>query len=103
VTRAVGGGQGVVVPVPDRPADLGFQQFQCRVTLGVAVLAVAAAYAIAHSRFGWARAAIRDNEDVAEQLGVATFRWKMAAIAACGFIGGLSGGTWTLADRKRGV
>ncbi|MFS8523134.1 MAG: hypothetical protein FWJ87_17535, partial [Micromonosporaceae bacterium] len=96
VTRAIDGGQGIVVPVPDRPADLGFQQFQYLVTLVVAVLAVAAAYAIAHSRFGWALAAIRDNEDVAEQVGVATFRWKMAAIATCGFIGGLSGATWTL-------
>src|SRR5690606_2712518 len=41
-------------------------------------------------------AAIRDHEDVAEGLGVATFRWKMAAIAATGALGGLAGSAWAL-------
>jgi branched-chain amino acid transport system permease protein len=96
LTRAIDGGQGIVVPVPELPGDLRFQEFHYLVTLVVAVGAVAVAYGILHSRFGWALFAIHDNEDVAEQLGVATFRWKMLAIAATGFIGGLGGGAWAL-------
>ncbi len=46
------------------------------------VAAVAVALAMQHSRFGWALAAIRDAEDVAEGLGVATFRYKMLAICS---------------------
>jgi branched-chain amino acid transport system permease protein len=96
LTRAVDGGQGVVVPVPDLPGTLSFREFHYLITLAVAVGAVAVAYAILHSRFGWALAAIHDNEDVAEQLGVATYRWKMLAIATTGFIGGLGGAPWAL-------
>jgi branched-chain amino acid transport system permease protein len=96
LTRAIDGGQGIVVPVPEAPGGLRFQQFHYLIVLTVAVGAVAAAYAIQHSRFGWALAAIHDNEDVAEQMGVATFRWKMLAIATTGFIGGLGGGAWAL-------
>ena len=92
----VDGGQGILVPVPELPEPLRFQEFLYLVMLVVAVAAVAGGYAIWHSRFGWALAAIRDNEDVAEGLGVATFRWKMAAIAVTGLIGGVAGGAWAL-------
>jgi branched-chain amino acid transport system permease protein len=96
LTSAIDGGQGVSVPVPELPEPLGFQQFLYLVMLVIAIVAVAAAYAIQHSRFGWALAAIRDNEDVAEALGVATFRWKMLAIAVTGAIGGVAGSAWAL-------
>ena len=96
VTREIDGGQGVVMPVPDLPPGLEFQQFYYLVTLVVAVGAVATGYAILHSRFGWALSAIHDNEDVAEQIGVATFRWKMLAIGTTGLIGGVSGAIWGL-------
>jgi branched-chain amino acid transport system permease protein len=96
LTRYIDGGQGLVVPIPDLPGRLVFQEFHFLVTLTVATIAVAAAFAILHSRFGWALKAIHDNEDVAEQLGVATFRWKMLAIAITGFIGGLGGSAWAL-------
>jgi branched-chain amino acid transport system permease protein len=96
LSRAIDGGQGVLVPVPEIPEALVFQEFLYLVTLVIAVVAVAGAYAIHHSRFGWALAAIRDNEDVAEGLGVATFRWKMLAIAATGAIGGVAGSGWAL-------
>jgi branched-chain amino acid transport system permease protein len=90
------GGQGILVPVPELPESLRFQEFLYLVTAVVAVAAVAGGYAIWHSRFGWALAAIRDSEDVAEALGVATFRWKMAAIAVTGLIGGVAGSAWAL-------
>lgn len=92
----IDGGQGILVPVPEVPEPLQFQEFLYLVMLVVAVAAVAGGYAILHSRFGWALAAIRDNEDVAEGLGVATFRWKMVAIAVTGLIGGLAGSAWAL-------
>ncbi len=96
LTSQIDGGQGVAVPVPDVPEPLVFQQLLYLVMLVIAISAVAAAYAIQNSRFGWALAAIRDNEDVAEALGVATFRWKMFAIAVTGAIGGVAGSAWAL-------
>ena len=59
--------------------------------LGVATLAVGVALAIHGSRLGRGLAAIHDDEDVAEVLGVPTFRYKMLAIVLCGCIGGLGG------------
>src|SRR5690606_18491949 len=96
LTRAIDGGAGVLVEVPELPGELRFQEFLYLVMLVIAVLAVATAYFIQHSRFGWALAAIRDHEDVAEGLGVATFWWKMAAIATTGALGGMAGSVWAL-------
>lgn len=97
VNSEIDGGQGVVVPVAEYPDWLAqFQDFLYLLNLIVAVLAVAAAFAIQHSRFGWALASIRDAEDVAETLGVATFRYKMMAIAVTGLIGGAAGSLFAL-------
>jgi len=88
----VDGGQGIALSVPAYPAWLGeFQALIYRLGLAVAALAVIAAFLIQHSRFGWGLFAIRDEEDVAEELGVPTFRYKMFAITISGFLGGLSG------------
>jgi branched-chain amino acid transport system permease protein len=92
----IDGGQGVLVPVPDVPDALQFQQFLYFVMLAIAGAGLLVAFAISHSRFGWALAAIRDNEDVAERLGVATLWWKMAAITTTGALGGLAGSAWAL-------
>jgi branched-chain amino acid transport system permease protein len=93
----IDGGQGIIVTVPPFPAQLGlFQDFLYLVSLLLAGAAVWAAYAIQHSRFGWALSSIRDAEDVAEGLGVATFRYKMLAIMASGVIGGLGGSIYAL-------
>jgi branched-chain amino acid transport system permease protein len=80
----IDGGQGLLVPVPELPGELRFQEFLFLVTLVIATVA------------GWALAAIRDNEQVAETLGVATFRWKMLAIGVTGAIGGVAGSAWAL-------
>ncbi|TDD67615.1 ATP-binding cassette domain-containing protein [Jiangella aurantiaca] len=97
VNSEIDGGQGVVVPVPEFPEWMGqFQDFLYLLNLLVAVVAVAAAFAIQHTRFGWALASIRDAEDVAEGLGVATFRYKMLAIAVTGLIGGAAGSLFAL-------
>ena len=96
-SRAIDGGQGIPLPVPSFPAQLGlFQDFLYLVGLLVAAGAVWTAFAIAHSRFGWALAAIRDAEEVAEGLGVATFRYKLLALVASAVIGGVGGSVFAL-------
>jgi branched-chain amino acid transport system permease protein len=96
-SRAIDGGQGIPLPVPTFPAQIGlFQDFLYLVGLLVAVGAVWTAFAIAHSRFGWALAAIRDAEDVAEGLGVATFQYKLLALVASAVIGGVGGSVFAL-------
>jgi branched-chain amino acid transport system ATP-binding protein/branched-chain amino acid transport system permease protein len=92
VSTWVDGGQGIAIPVPDYPDFLGsFQEMIYRLALVVAALAVIVAYLIYRSRTGAGLFAIRDEENVAEELGVPTFRFKMLAITVSGFLGGLSG------------
>lgn len=96
-SRAIDGGQGIPLPVPSFPAQIGlFQDFLYLVGLLVGAGAVWTAFAIAHSRFGWALAAIRDAENVAEGLGVATFRYKLLALVASAVIGGVGGSVFAL-------
>ena len=92
ISTWVDGGQGIAVPIPDYPGFLGdFQDLIYRLALGVAAARGRERYLIQNSRFGWGLFSIRDEEDVAEELGVPTFRYKMLAITISGFIGGLSG------------
>jgi branched-chain amino acid transport system permease protein len=88
----VDGGQGIAIPVPDYPERFGdFQDLVYRLGLAVAAVAVVSAFLIQHSRLGWGLFSIQDEEDVAEELGVPTFRHKMFAITITGALGGLSG------------
>jgi branched-chain amino acid transport system permease protein len=97
LSERIDGGQGVPIPVPDYPDILGdFQDLIYRLGLAVAALAVISAFLIQHSRFGWGLFSIRDEEGVAEELGVPTFRYKMFAITISGALGALSGAVATL-------
>jgi branched-chain amino acid transport system ATP-binding protein/branched-chain amino acid transport system permease protein len=60
--------------------------------LGLAVVTLASAYAIARSRFGLGLFAIHDDEDVAEVKGVPTFRYKLTAFVISAGIAGVAGG-----------
>ncbi len=60
--------------------------------LAVAVAAVAAAYAISRARWGAGLFAIRDDEDVAEVLGVPTYRCKLLALGIASGLAGVAGG-----------
>src|SRR5678816_1293998 len=96
-SRAIDGGQGIPLAVPPFPIQIGlFQDFLYLASLLLAAGAVWTAFAIAHSRFGWALAAIRDAEHVAEGLGVATFRYKLLALVASAVIGGVGGSVFAL-------
>jgi branched-chain amino acid transport system permease protein len=92
LSDTIDGGQGIVVPVPGFPEPLApFQRFFFVVSAAVALLALVVAYTMHRTRYGWALFAIRDDETVAEGLGVPTFLHKMVAIGANGLIGGMSG------------
>jgi branched-chain amino acid transport system permease protein len=60
--------------------------------LAIAALTLWTAYAMYHSRFGTGLFAIRDDEDVAEVMGVPTYRFKLAAFAISCALAGLAGG-----------
>jgi branched-chain amino acid transport system permease protein len=97
INNAIDGGQGIILSVPDFPAGIGlFQDFLYLVNLLVAGAAVAVAFAMQRSRIGWALAAVHDAEDVAEGLGVATFRYKLWALVASAVIGGVGGSVFAL-------
>ncbi|HXG40817.1 MAG TPA: branched-chain amino acid ABC transporter permease, partial [Candidatus Limnocylindrales bacterium] len=92
INPAIDGGQGIVLQVPSYPEFLGrFQDFLYLLSLAVAALAVGIAFAMHRSRSGWALYAIRDDENVAEGLGVPTFRYKMIAISVTGLIAAVAG------------
>ena len=59
---------------------------------GAALLAVVAALVVQHARLGLALLAIHDDEDVAEVLGVPTYRAKLLALGLSSALAGLVGG-----------
>lgn len=60
--------------------------------LAIAVLTLWSAYAVFYSRFGTGLFAIHDDEDVAEVMGVPTYRFKLAAFCLSCALAGLAGG-----------
>ena len=97
LSKTIDGGQGIVIPVPEAPSFLSqFQEFVFVLSGVVALFALAVAYGMQHTRYGWALFTIRDDEDVAENLGVPTFFHKMIAIGVTGLIAGVSGAVFAL-------
>lgn len=93
----IDGGRGVFMTGMPLPEFLGdFRPAMYRMTLVIMMLTLLTAYLIYESRLGWGLFAIRDDEQVARGLGVPVFRYKMAALAANAFFGGLMGGVWAL-------
>jgi len=87
------GGPGVflaAVPVPTLVGTPATTLYH--LALAAAFVSVFAALAIYRSRWGMGLFAIRDDEDVAEVLGVPTYRYKLLAFALSCFIAGLIGG-----------
>src|SRR5437868_3670182 len=60
--------------------------------LAIAVLTLWIAHAVFYSRFGTGLFAIHDDEDVAEVMGVPTYRFKLAAFCLSCALAGLAGG-----------
>ncbi len=89
----IDGGPGVYmsnVPVPGfAPSPSGAFYLMALV---LALGSVGIAYAVYRARFGTGLFSIHDDEDVAEVMGVPTYRYKLAALAlSCGLVG-LAGG-----------
>jgi branched-chain amino acid transport system permease protein len=92
------GAQGIV-GIPALPpilagpfrVDLASRAGAYLLTLAVLAALLAAAWALRRTSAGAAWVAIRENEERAESLGVAAFRWKMAALLAGAAATGVAG------------
>ncbi|MGE0418680.1 MAG: branched-chain amino acid ABC transporter permease [Acetobacteraceae bacterium] len=89
----VGGSRGAYVLRPEESPIHGgdYIEYLFIVMLALAVIAVATARAIEHSRLGYGFAAIRDDELAAEASGVPTLRLKLIATALSGGFMGMAG------------
>lgn len=83
-----GGAQGIILPPASAPSLTEFYYIMLMIAAGSsALLAV-----ILRTKLGIGLRAIRDNEDVAQNMGVNTFRTKLYAFLLSAFIAGLTGG-----------
>ena len=83
------GDQGLATPfLLGTPRSKGYYF----VFLGLAVLAVLAAWHLVHSRVGAYMRAIRDDEEAAAVMGVDTFKWKRAVFAVSAVFAAVAGG-----------
>src|SRR5919198_6522486 len=93
----IDGGPGVylsAVAVPGLAPTAPGTFYLLEMLAALATLAVA--FAVQHSRLGTGLFAIHDDEDVAEVLGVPTFRFKLAALALSCALEGVAGGIHAL-------
>jgi branched-chain amino acid transport system permease protein len=87
----VGGSRGLSVIRPAGPPFGSYVTFLFTVMLGLAVVAVITARFIERSWIGRGLAALRDDEDAAECMGVPTLRLKLFATTVSGFLLGVAG------------
>ena len=83
---------GVAVPHIGPTASSSFYLLE----LAIAAATLGIAFAIWRSKLGTGLFAIRDDEDVAEVLGVPTFRCKLVAFAISSALAGVVGGVQAL-------
>ena len=87
----VGGSRGMSVIRPSGPPFGNYVVFLFTVMVGLAVFAVLVARFIERSWIGRGLAALRDNEEAAECMGVPTLRLKLFATTVSGFLLGVAG------------
>jgi branched-chain amino acid transport system permease protein len=85
-----GGSQGLPVPLSAIPEPGFFYYFSLLIAIASTLVLI---YTI-DSKLGKGWRAIRDNEDVAQSLGVNIYRAKLVALVISSFITGLVGGVW---------
>ena len=92
-TEAMGGALGLYITFTGNPWQLQFRDNRAYyyVALALMLLATAIVAGIERSRLGAYLRAIREDEDAAEALGVATVRYKLYAIVLSAFLTGLGG------------
>jgi branched-chain amino acid transport system permease protein len=87
------GSAGMSLPFP-RWLAVEYNDYFYMAALVVAIISVAAAWAVRSSSFGLKLLAIRDDEDRALGLGVRTARVKLTAFALTGALTGMCGGVY---------
>jgi branched-chain amino acid transport system permease protein len=87
----VGGSRGISVIRPSGPPFGSYVTFLFTVMVGLAVASVLIARFIERSWIGRGLAALRDNEEAAECMGVPTLRLKLFATTVSGFLLGVAG------------
>jgi branched-chain amino acid transport system permease protein len=89
----VGGARGayVIRPAEVEGLSLPYVQYLFLIMLALAVLAIATARIVEHSKLGYGFAAIRDDEMAAEASGVPTLRLKLVATTLSGALMGMAG------------
>jgi len=87
----VGGSRGLSVIRPSGSPFGNYVTFLFTVMAGLAVVSVLVARFIKHSWIGRGLAALRDNEEAAECMGVPTLRLKLFATTVSGFLLGVAG------------
>jgi branched-chain amino acid transport system permease protein len=87
----VGGSRGLSVIRPSGPPFGNYVMFLFTVMVTLAVVAVMTARFIERSWVGRGLAALRDNEEAAECMGVPTLRLKLFATTISGFLLGVAG------------
>src|SRR5213592_1935039 len=87
----VGGSRGISVIRPSGPPFGNYVVFLFTVMVALAVVSVMAARFIERSWIGRGLAALRDNEEAAECMGVPTLKLKLFATTVSGFLLGVAG------------
>ncbi len=89
----IDGGQGVSLSAVPLPAILSSPSSTLYILgLGMALLTLWISYRIYGSKLGTGLFAIHDDEDVAEVMGVPTFRYKLMAFGLSSGLAGIAGG-----------
>ncbi|MFN2544705.1 MAG: branched-chain amino acid ABC transporter permease [Actinomycetota bacterium] len=94
----VGGAQGVRDVTDAHIGSFGFRDPQhfFYLVLALVVIAIFVSYRLSNSRVGRAWNAMREDEQVAEAMGISTIRYKLLAFAMGGAIGCLSGALFSV-------
>ena len=87
----VGGAKGVTIIRPSGPPFGNWGTLLFTVMVGLAVGSVTVSWLIERSWIGRGLAALRDNEEAAECMGVPTLRLKLCATTISGFLLGVAG------------
>jgi branched-chain amino acid transport system permease protein len=93
-TEPLGGATGLFLPFPDVPIQTNRAWFYWAMG-GLAGLVTGALAWVERSKLGAGLAAIRENEDVAETVGVDTAQLKMVALFLSAVFTGLVGGVYS--------
>ena len=98
----VGGSSGLQMPISER--RLYYLQFTgatiySYIALGVLAVELIVLWRIVNSRIGFYLQTIREDELVAQTLGINTFKYKTIALAISAFFTGIAGGLYTVRFR----